>query len=378
MEDICYNVMILHALGDTIGFKNGDWEFNYHEIDKLLVLDYVNELIYEFIDLGGVNGIDLSKWKISDDTYMHIAIGKSMLQYNGKLSKKFISIIKDNLKIEVDRLWDENDPSITKNPFNRYIGHTTSYSVDKFTDDFDARNDVYNDYGGGNGAAMRNLIIGICLFGEKNRQKLIELSIISSQLTHNNALGYLGGFNSALFAAYAVEKIPMEEWGFGLIEYLKSNQLKSYLSLDNLDQIYDHNSYIRYWQKYLDTKFDKHKKPLKTRANANPMHRIRYFYENFFRGTASDQIGSSGYLCMIMAYDALLDCDGKWEKLIVYAILHSGDSDTVGAIAGGLYGAVYGLGDVPKHMFMNIERKEELKELSEKLQKKYLHTVNHN
>ena len=27
--------MILHALGDTIGFKNGDWEFNYHDLDKL-------------------------------------------------------------------------------------------------------------------------------------------------------------------------------------------------------------------------------------------------------------------------------------------------------------------------------------------------------
>ena len=53
---------------------------------------------------------------------------------------------------------------------------------------------------------------------------------------------------------------------------------------------------------------------------------------------------------MIMAYDALLDCNGNWEKLIVYAILHIGDSDTIGAVAGGLYGAVYGFGDVPENM----------------------------
>ena len=66
-------IMILHALGDTIGFKNGDWEFNYGNNIDINTLEYVNELIYEFIDLGGVTGINLKKWKVSDDTILHIA-----------------------------------------------------------------------------------------------------------------------------------------------------------------------------------------------------------------------------------------------------------------------------------------------------------------
>jgi ADP-ribosylglycohydrolase len=74
---------------------------------------------------------------------------------------------------------------------------------------------------------------------------------------------------------------------------------------------------------------------------------------------------------MIMAYDAVLDCDGKWEKLIVYAILHSGDSDTIGAVAGGLYGAVYGMGDVPLHMLEHLERKKEIEKLARDIYKKY-------
>jgi ADP-ribosylglycohydrolase len=74
---------------------------------------------------------------------------------------------------------------------------------------------------------------------------------------------------------------------------------------------------------------------------------------------------------MIMAFDALLDCDGCWEKLIVYSMLHSGDSDTIGAVAAGLYGAKYGFGDVPDKMLTHLERKDELENLASKLYDKF-------
>jgi ADP-ribosylarginine hydrolase len=366
-------IMLLHALGDTIGFKNGDWEFNYHDREKLEVLDYVNEMIYEFIDLGGVNGIDLSEWKISDDTFLHIALGNGLMEYSKKdgLSKKLFKDIKSYMYDEALRMWNEAKDEKSTNYFNRYIGITTSESIDKFTPEHDARDEPYDERAGGNGCAMRTPIIGMCFFGEQHRDTLIELSIISSQFTHNNALGYLGGFNAALFTALGIEQIPIEKWPYILINYLKSDALKKILSLNNLDEIYDYNQYIRHWQKYLDTKFDKNNQPIKIRANTNPMHRIRYYHDNFHKGGISDQIGSSGYLCVIMAYDSLLDCSGCWEKLIVYAILHNGDSDTVGAVAGALYGSVYGFGDVPLKMLDHIERKDELENLAKSLYDKF-------
>ena len=378
MDKRYHAIMILHALGDTIGFKNGDWEFNYQNLEKLEVLDYVNEMIYEFIDLGGVNGIDLKNWRVSDDTFFHIAIAKSLLKYNNNMNKKFFNVIKDNLSDEALRMSEEENGKY-KDPrtgelepvINRYVGITTQLSIDKFTDNFDARNDTYNSSAGGNGAAMRSLVIGMCFYGESHRDTLINISVNSSQLTHNNAYGYLAGFNAALFTALALENVEIEKWPFILIKYLNSKKLKKYISLDDLDEAYDYNLYIRYWQKYIDTKFDKKQQPLHSRSYANPMYRIRYFYENFHKGTDSLQIGASGFLCMIMAYDALLDCGGFWEKLIVYAILHSGDSDTIGAVAGGLYGAVYGMGDAPKKMLKYVERKDELENLAQKLYKKY-------
>lgn len=98
------------------------------------------------------------------------------------------------------------------------------------------------------------------------------------------------------------------------------------------------------------------------------LFRARYYYENFTKEDRGiNQIGASGLSVMIMAYDSLLDCDGKWEKLVFYAILNPGDSDTVGAIAGGLYGAVYGFGDVPENMLKYLEDKDTLIKLGKEL-----------
>jgi ADP-ribosylarginine hydrolase len=363
MESRYYHVMLLHALGDTIGFKNGAWEFNnYVSPDKLDTVDYVNEMIYEFIELGGVNGIDLTGWKISDDTILHIAMARAMIRYNGQHDKRFVNKIKNCLKREADVMENEE--------FDRVIGLTTRDSIELFAHGQDARDLPYDMFGGGNGAAMRTLCVGMCLYKEVQQDQMIWMSVVSSQLTHNNSHGYLGGFNAALFVALAMRSVPLVQWPMILVGLLGTSALKQYNLTNTEDEIFDQILYSRYWKKYIDTKFDQGV-PIRNRAFANPMHRIRYFHDNFHQSNGSSQIGGSGYLCMIMAYDALLDCDGKWEKLICYAMLHSGDSDTIGAVAGGLYGAVYGMGDVPPHMLEHIERKQELKKLAKQMYKKY-------
>src|SRR5437868_2265006 len=73
---------LLHALGDTFGFKNGEWEFNYFQ--QNITLNMTSDLLYDFIDLGGINGIDLNGWYVSDDTIINIAATKGLLQNSNK------------------------------------------------------------------------------------------------------------------------------------------------------------------------------------------------------------------------------------------------------------------------------------------------------
>lgn len=354
---------LLHALGDTIGFKNSDWEFNYR---KNYGLETVIEFVCEFIDLGGVNGIDLKDWLVSDDTLYHMATAKSLLKYEYKLDETFMLIVKNNY-VKVHNKINEDE---INGQLYRYPGVITNKYIHKFTETTDGRNLPYDQLTGGNGAAMRNLCIGLMFYKKDQIDELIEMSITLSKLTHNSAIGYLAGFTSAYFISLAIQKINIIKWVPMLIKILESNKIKKIIDKDNNEEFMDYVSYVGFWKKYYDTRFID-EKPIKIRATTNLIFRIKYYYENFVKDTFADYIGGSGYCAMIMAYDALLDCDGYWEKLIFYAMLHPGDSDTVGSIAGGLYGAVYGYGDVPEKMLCCIEMKEKLIKMGKKFYNKY-------
>lgn len=354
---------MLHALGDTIGFKNGDWEFNYN---KDSTLDTITEYVFEFIDLGGVNGIDLKDWRISDDTILHIAIANAILEYEGKIDDRFVEILKNCMIAAYNRMQGDR----YKKGINRFMGKITEKYIGKFTEEKDGRFYPYDPTTGGNGCAMRNLCIGLAFHKVERLNTLIDISITSSRMTHNSAIGYLAGFTSALFVSFAIQNISINRWVKLLIDLLESEKIKKYVNKNNNDEFMDYVSYIRFWKKYAETRFVD-EKPIKTRASTNMIFRIRYYYNNFFKNTNADFLGGSGYCAMIMAYDALLDCDGKWEKLIFYAMLHPGDTDTIGAIAGGLFGAIYGFADVPQQMICCIEDKDVLLKLGKQYFEKY-------
>lgn len=356
--------LILHALGDTIGFKNSDWEFNFKR--KEVHLDFVNEMIYEFFNLGGVNSIDLSDWRVSDDTIFQYYVGKSMLKYNGKVDDDFIYQFKRNLFTALKGTIED-----TKNNRTRVVGYMTKLSISHFDSTHDARYENYSMEAGGNGCAMRNLVIGLCLYNKSDIDNLIDVSIITSKLTHYNAFGYLAGFTTAYFASLAIRKVDPLEWPYRLLTHLKSDKIVGFIKKTISQETRDYMDFIMYWEKHLDNRFDENRKLLEIKAFTNPMYRMKYYYDHFFVGTGAGMIGDAGYLATIMAYDAFIDSGGIWEKLILYGMLHAGDSDTVGAIAAGFYGAYYGFGDVPSNMYSKLEMKDKIENLATDIEKKY-------
>lgn len=365
-KSLVISSLILHALGDTIGFKNTEWEFNFSDNQSVVTLDYVNEMIYEFINLGGVNSIDLSDWRISDDTIFQLAVGQSMLKYRGDIDDQFIHRFKYNLSEALDST--EKDK---QNGKTRVVGYMTKLSISHFTETHDARHELYSEKAGGNGCAMRNLVIGLCMYQESQIDELIDISVITSQTTHNNAFGYLAGFTTAYFTSLAIRQIDPLTWPYLLLEHLKSDKMVRFIKKTVSQETRDYMDYIMYWEKHLDNRFDNNRNFIPIRAFSNPMYRMKYYYDQFFVGTGALMLGDSGYLATIMAYDAFVDSEGVWEKLILYGMLHVGDSDTVGAIAAGFYGAYHGFGDVPSSMYAKLEMRDKIEELSQEIVKKY-------
>jgi len=81
-----------------------------------------------------------------------------------------------------------------------------------------------------------------------------------------------------------------------------------------------------------------------------------------------DEINSSGYV--VHTLEAALWCCAKhndFSASVLAAVNLGGDTDTTGAVAGGLAGTLYGLQAIPKEWIDAIARHDEILELAEKL-----------
>lgn len=336
--------MVLGAVGDSLGYKNGSWEFCKS-----------GEKIHEQLrKLGGLTNITVlpPEWRASDDTVLHLATGRALKRFGNR-----------NLGKELYRLLAEEYKMCMADMEGRSPGTTCIESCQRL-DPWDPHGQGYripfNPRGGGCGAAIRSMCIGL-RYPLTQLQELMEVSIESGRITHHHPTGYLGSFASALFVAYALEGTPVSYWGSGLLENL--TKAKDYISskpeLYAQDNIQSWNDFGRRWYHYL-------KERQILRGETCPRFPEIYDVKTrdaYYRDLSYDGWGgSSGHDAPMIAYDAILSCHGNWSELCNRAMFHGGDSDSTGAIAGSLFGALYGFDSVPERNHKYVEFRGELTE----------------
>ena len=79
--------IILYAIGDTIGYKNKDFK---QKNNKIVTEETTNELLYEFIDQGGICDMDLSNFNVSQNTIFHNCIANVFIKkkYDFRFNKQ--------------------------------------------------------------------------------------------------------------------------------------------------------------------------------------------------------------------------------------------------------------------------------------------------
>lgn len=345
--------MVLGSYLDTLGFYNGNWEFNYNLRIKNLKDAYIinYEIIHHFFALGGFN-IDISKWNASDDTIMAIAT-MNACKKGGKLTN-FMEEYIDILPLLEDK--------------KRASGVTTINSLRILEKKRDLNKIPYSDNMGGNGAAMRTSYIGIYF---NNINKIIEISINASRLTHNYPLGFLGGMVSALFTNYAINNIEPNKWCDMLIELNDSGIIDNIVNkLPNRnfkmsEYLKDKDLFWDSWYKYKEYKLNSLSISGADRIN----DLINIFYSKYqIENDTIDysKVGATGSSATIFAYDSILMCrinnTYNWQSLIYFSTLHFGDNDTIGAITGNWFGALRGFEDIKNkdHIISQLEFKDQL------------------
>ena len=302
-KDIVINGIMGFIIGDALGvpleFKKRDL-FKNNKVTDMISSDRV-----------GAKGV----W--SDDSSMVIATMKSIIDNKGKINYESIM---DNFI-----LWVSNKDFIaTDKAFG--IGRATFFALGNY---HNKRYEKITDCGmkgfnyNGNGSLMRILPIAYyCYYKKLNDDEIYHLVKDISSLTHSHEISILGCF---IYVLLVIELLSGEEKENAYSNIRKYNYRK-YFSLEN----------IKYYDRLLNNDISK---------------------------LDVDSISSMGFV--VDTLEAVIWCfinNNSYDKCVIEAINLGNDSDTIGALVGGLSGIYYG--NLPSKWLDSIVKKDYLLKLS--------------
>ena len=304
-------IMVGHAVGDALGVPV---EFSSKEaLDADPVVD-----MREF----GTHGVPKGTW--SDDTSMSLCALEAM----------------DGEKINIDRImgnfvrWLDNG-DFTPDGYAFDVGNSCYEAIHAYIDGKSWREcGGRSDYSNGNGSLMR-IHPFVAFMYDKNVEveRKIKVVEIGSALTH----------------AHPRSRMACGVYAFIMWEILDEPCKESvYRGLRAAEEFYV-------------------KKSAKNADYARELYKFRRIFDKDFAKLSEEKIKSSGYVIdsLEAAVWCLLTTD-SYAECVLGAVNFGHDTDTVGAIAGGLAGAMYGYDAIPKAWRETLVEREYIESLCEK------------
>lgn len=344
------------SLFDTIGFMNIFYETNltidkgpYNSFDYFMLSSYY--IIKDFISKGGIKNINLDKLYASDDTILMISTLESL--NNNDILKNLLSkhkLLKEQIKFKKNLVEKRYSGIRTLKAMTILNNHKNDNLKDILKNYI-----FYNDASGGNGSVIR-----IHPYGFLDEKDIYDKVIDNTLATHTSFNAIIGSLITAFFIRYALDKIPIQKWFEKFFNYYNKNihnKIKKDIEnkinftedsnfYEDYDYIYDKlDMYNKKYYKFYDRFYDYQLNQLKF-FNINYISEFLQFLPEYEKTGNIANTGASGFGCIIYVYHMLLSAHStgefNYQQFFYDTVLHGGDNDSTGAVAGALVGVLYG------------------------------------
>ena len=266
--------------------------------------------------------VRVTELRYTDDTAMAIGLATSLLRKGHVEARDLGETFRRNFEKEPWRGYAAGPPTI----FSLVLSEEIAY--------VDAAQMLFGGEGSfGNGAAMRIVPLGLFFH---NSRKIYELASGSAEVTHAHPIGKDGAAVQAFAVAQAVkldstEEFRPEQFVRYLIGFTRTSEMGEKLEL------------VR-----------------------------KLLREGVVPSIAAEQLGQSVAVheSLPFAIYSFLRFPSSFEDCLYCAIMHGGDRDTLGAMAGALSGAYLGFEAIPHSWRTKLENREKIEKLALELARK--------
>jgi ADP-ribosylglycohydrolase len=204
----------------------------------------------------------------------------------------------------------------------------------------EANRAVHRDGSFGNGGAMRAPVVG--LFYSNRREELVSAARLAASVTHAHPLGMEGAALVAAATVLALKRHPA-------VEILEGAALVARCG-----------PFV--------TRFETARRWLRSGAEPRPAD----VADQLGHGTAAIES------CVTAIYVATRFLDRPFLVLQEFVVACAGDVDTIGAMAGAIWGAANGSARLPADALQRLEQKERLSVIAAALHARTINEGNHN
>ncbi|XP_045444768.1 protein ADP-ribosylarginine hydrolase-like protein 1 isoform X4 [Pipistrellus kuhlii] len=294
--------MLLGSVGDALGYRNARKENSA-----------TGAKIQEDLQkLGGLDHLVLSpeKWPVSDNTIMHLATARALTTDYWCLDDLYREMVKHYVEV-LEKLPEHRADPAT-------LDGCSALKPDNY---LLAWHTPFNEKGSGFGAATKAMCIGMRYWKPERLETLIEVSIECGRMTHNHPTGFLGALCTALFASYAIQGKPLEQWGRDMMKTVPLAEEYCKKTIRHLAEYQEHWFYFEAkWQFYLE------ERKLSEDSGGKAAFPDRYDAEErdktYKKWSSEGRGGRRGHDAPMIAYDALLGAGNNWTELCHRAMFH--------------------------------------------------------